>query len=161
MCQVTVSDPILFLAVAAAAGCISAEEAFTEGRVQNLCAESLSACGQAAGCALDNAHYAEGRFPGAFRVLVHNETSNAGLVVRLFLSEMKYPGTELLVQELEPGCADFDREHLKDVDIFDLAGDEGTLEFELSLSARGDHLLELFSDMSAEFLLTTEVGENF
>ncbi|MBI5525773.1 MAG: hypothetical protein HY897_05520 [Deltaproteobacteria bacterium] len=155
-------DPILLACAAAvAAGCISAEEAFTGDRVQNLCAESLSACGQAAGCALDNAHYAEGRFPGAFRVLVHSETPGARLLVRLFLFEMKYPGTELLVQEYEPGCADFDREHLKDIDIFELAGDEGTLEFELSLSAKGDHLLDLFSDMSAEFLVTTEVEENF
>ena len=46
-----------------------------------------------------------------------------------------------------------------DVDLFELAGDDGVLDFELRLPEAGDHLVELYSDMAAEFLLTVDVEE--
>ena len=55
----------------------------------------------------------------------------------------------------DTGCAGFDEELLRDVDFFDLAGDSQTLEYELEVSGRGEHLIEVFSDMSSGFLLTT------
>ncbi len=43
------------------------------------------------------------------------------------------------------------------MDVFARAGDDRTLEFTLPTGGRGDHLLEIFSDMSAEWLITAEV----
>jgi len=148
------------LLAAGAAGCSSAEQTFTGDRLQNLCNESLVVCAVNAGCALTNAQYLEGVFPGTLRVMVHSEVPAGRVVVRFLLTEMKYPGTELTLQAYEPGCTDLDEQRLKDVDIFALAGDEGILQFELQLKAAGDHLLEIFSDMSASFALTVEVIEN-
>lgn len=146
-------------AVLWAAGCLTADEAFTGGRIQNLCAESLTICDGSAGCALDNDHYLEGNFPGTVRVIVNAKVAGGRLSVRLRLTEMRYPGTEMVVQAYEPGCGDLSEERLKDVDLFDLAGDEGVLQFDLALKGAGDHLLEVFSDMSAGFLLTVEMVE--
>ena len=143
------------------AGCTSAQESFTGGRIQNLCSESLVICSGNAGCTLDDKHYFEGVFPGTIRVVVHSELPDGTLTLRFLLTDMKAPGTEIVMQAYEPGCGDLDEERVKDVDLFDLAGDEGILEFDLSLKNAGDHLLEIFSDMSSGFLLTTEVTEKY
>ena len=150
---------LLLFALFGLAGCVTDEDAFTSGRLQTLCNESTPICNVQASCTLDNSHYLEGSFPGGLRLLVRSERGGAQLILRMFFTEMIYPGAELLVQAYDPGCGDHKEEHLENIDPFELAGDDRVLQFELDLPVSGDHLLEIFSDMSAEFLLTAEIIE--
>ncbi|MBW2256295.1 MAG: hypothetical protein JRI25_17095, partial [Deltaproteobacteria bacterium] len=59
----------------------------------------------------------------------------------------------------EPDCSldtDFARVHLEDVDLFEEAGQDRTLLFELEAADAGEHMLEIFSDASAVYLLIAE-----
>ena len=72
---------------------------------------------------------------------------------------MEAPGTELLVQMFEPNCTmgtANSRAVLTDVDLFEEAGDDRTIIFELSVLDDGEHLVEIFSDASATYLLVIE-----
>ncbi len=137
--------------------CESQEDSFIGRRLEDLCAGSVPVCELRAACVLDADEYVRGDFPGAQRFVVRAEAEDEPLVVRLLLTEMVYPGTELLIRLNAPACAAAEEAHLVDVDVFARAGDDRTLEFTLPTGGRGDHLLEIFSDMSAEWLITAEV----
>ncbi|MEL6182080.1 MAG: hypothetical protein AAFS10_24175 [Myxococcota bacterium] len=143
----------------AAAGCIDDESIFTEGRIENLCNSNIPACNSQASCVLGGGDFYRGIFPGGVRALVRTEDEQTRLVVRFLLTEPIFPGTELLVQINTPDCSDLNEEHPRDIDLFQLAGDDRTLEFQLDMEGRGDHLLEIFSDMSAAYLMTVEVEQ--
>jgi hypothetical protein len=150
----------LALAVAVVfGGCFTDVGIFTAGRTEDLCNAAIPICRQHAGCALDDRNFVSGRFPGELRIIAHSETGRGNLVVRLLLLEATWPGTELLVQAYAPGCGDVKGEHLLDVDFFELAGNDRTLTFLIPLEAAGDHLVEVFSDMAAEYLMTVDVED--
>jgi hypothetical protein len=140
-------------------GCLSDVEIFTQGRLEKVCNGVVPVCQVQAGCIADGEEFVRGEFPGDQRLLVRSEKIDQRLVVRVLLTEMVYPGTELLVQAFDPGCADLSEEHLVDLDLFEFAGDDRMFEFHLDLPESGDHLVELFSDMSAAYLLTFEVED--
>lgn len=149
-----------FLAVVAIvpvlSSCQTPEETFIGSRLLSTCDDAYWICNYAAGCVLDGHHYVEGSFPGTRRVVVVTEKDDVKVKVRLFLSTERSPGTEILVQMHEPNCT-IDpiaaRAQLVDVDIFEEAGDDRTLTFELQAFEQGEHLLEIFSDASVEYLL--------
>lgn len=138
-------------------GCLSQEEEFTEGRLETLCDGALPVCSLRAGCLLDSENFTRGRFPGSREVIVHAPVVESQLRVRLLFTEQVYPGTELLVQVHGPGCSTLEQVSLVDVDIFRRAGQDRILDFTLPLHEKGDHLLEVFSDMSAAWLLQVDV----
>lgn len=138
-------------------GCFTDVSVFTSGRTEDNCNGSLPLCRQYAGCALDRQSYVRGSFPGELRVAAQTEAPRSILVVRMLLTEMTWPGTELLVLAYSPGCGDVRGEHLVDVDFFQLAGRDRILTFEIPLESTGDHLVEVFSDMAAAYLLTADV----
>jgi hypothetical protein len=150
---------VLLLASALLNAC-SAEDIFTQGRVNEPCSGVYPTCHTqfAAGCYLDEDRYTEGQFPGARRVLVTTNQASQTIRVRLFLRSgtMLFPGTEILVQAWEPDCGDVERDHRLDVDIFEEAGDDLTLLFDLPAASPGDHLIELYSDSATEYLLSAE-----
>lgn len=150
----------LSCSLALLSGCVDDESIFTEGRIEDLCNGNIPACNTQASCVLDSGDFYRGVFPGGLRALVRTEETQAKLVVRFLLTEPIFPGTELLVQVSTPDCGDVDEEHPRDIDLFALAGDDRILEFELETTGRGDHLLEVFSDMSAAYLMTVEVSES-
>ena len=141
----------------ALAGC-TAEEVFTQGRENEPCSAVYPTCysGYFAGCYLDAGKYTEGQFPGMRRILVTTSQVNKTIRVRLFFREMVFPGTEILAQAYEPDCGDVTRDVRQDVDVFAEAGDDQILMFDLDTETPGDHLVELFSDCSADYLLTAE-----
>lgn len=155
--------PVLVLALAGSLpACLTSEEAFVGGRLPSLCDEAYWICNVTAGCILDNDHYIEGSFPGTHRVVVVADDVNAPLQARLFFTEMESPGTELLLQVSEPDCtlnADVARAHLHDMDLFEEAGDDRTLIFDLTVLDAGEHLVEVYSDASVGFLMVVEVLE--
>jgi hypothetical protein len=151
----------LALSLVCLLSCKTGEEAFVGDRLLSLCDEAYWICGVAAGCVLNQKHYVEGVFPGVRRVVVVTKKANAKVQVRLFFSNTESPGTELLVQLYEPDCTvypDFGQAHLIDVDLFDEAGDDRTLVFNLEALEIGEHLLEIYSDASIEYLLVVDLS---
>jgi hypothetical protein len=140
-----------------AAGCVEADETFTQGRLRATCNSAIPVCDTRAACVLGDDEYLEGSFPGGEEFIVRTESGDRRLVVRFLLREMISPGTEMLVRAHQSGCAEFDERRLRDVDLFERAGDDRILQFELDLQGRGDHLVEIFSDMAADFSMTTTV----
>ncbi len=146
------------LAALLGGACVSSEDAFVDGRLERLCGQAIPACGVQASCVLDERGYVEGAFPGGLRLLVQTDGEAASLRVRIYMTTMSFPGTELLVQANTPDCAELDEVHLVDEDdIFAVAGDDRIFDWTLELPGRGDHLLELFSDMSGDYLLTVDI----
>ncbi len=145
------------LMLLAAPGCVTAEEAFVGPRLQDLCNASIPVCSVQASCVLGEGRFLRTTFPGGERLIVRTEEPEQTLVLRMFLSDERFPGTELVVQAYSPTCAGYDEDHLRDVDIFRVAGDDRVLEFHLRLPEKGDHLVEVFSDMTATYLLTVDI----
>ncbi len=143
-------------------GCQTSEAAFLGDRLLTLCTATYYTCGVTAGCALDGDHYVRGSFPGARRVVVRTAEDEALLLVRLYLTSEIAPGTELLAQIYEPDCTldpQSSQEHWTDVDIFAEAGNDHTLLIELEAPTAGEHLLELYSDATAGYLLIVDEVE--
>lgn len=132
---------------------------FVEGRLPNLCAEAYQVCNVTAGCALDPIHYVTGTFPGARRVVVRHPEPTRYRVM-FFLSETTSPGTEFSLRLHEPDCG-FDPDEAgvdwTDVDLIEEAGLDRTLIFEdLTVYEPGEHLLEVFSDATVEYVMAAE-----
>jgi len=154
---------LLGLPLAAGLGCTD-EKIFTSGRIEDLCNGVVPACKKQAGCVLDDEHFTRGVFPGEQRIVVTSVTRDATLVARLLYTEMVYPGTEILIQAFSPDCGDVDMKQIvvdgpEDIDLFEYAGDDRIMDFELRLPESGDHLLEIYSDMAADYMVTTTVEE--
>ena len=145
--------------LASAAGCADAEEIFTSGRIENRCNGSIPVCGFQASCILTTDQYLRGEFPGGQRLIVRTEIDQARLRARFLLTEQRYPGTELFARAFSTGCSEYDEEKTLGEDIFDVIGAEGIVEYELDVEGRGDHMVEIFSDMSAAFLFLVEIDD--
>lgn len=148
---------LLSLLVLPVLGCVDDTRLFTEGRIEDLCNEAIPICGSQAACTLDNNEFFNGEFPGGQRYIVRTEFEDQKMFARFLLDDLAFPGTEILVKAFTPDCGDFDQKHPRNVDLFDLAGDDRVLEFEIDLPGRGDHLVEVFSDMSATYYMTFDV----
>ena len=148
---------ILGLLVLLLSGCVNDDRLFTQGRIEDLCNESIPVCGMKASCAMDNDEFFDGVFPSGQRIIVRTEFEDMDLTARFLLDDMAFPGTEMLVKIFTPDCSDFKEKHPQNVDLFDLAGDDRVIEFNLDASGRGDHLVEVFSDMSATYKMTLDV----
>jgi len=146
----------LFLVIVAT-GCVDDTRLFTEGRLEDPCNNAIPICNTQAQCTLHGENFYGGEFPGGLRFIVRSEADESTMFVRFLLDEMIFPGTEMLVHAKTPDCGDFDEKHVKNRDLFDLAGDDRVIEFDIDLPGRGDHLLEVFSDMSASYQMTTTV----
>ncbi|MCA9517198.1 MAG: hypothetical protein KC635_19790 [Myxococcales bacterium] len=137
--------------------CISSEDAFVDGRLERLCTESIPLCAVRASCTVDEGSYVSSAFPGGQRWLVRSEVDGERARVRLKLTGLGWPGTELVLQAYTPDCAGLDALRLTGDEVARALGDDDVLEHELELGPRGDHLVEIFSDMSAGFLVTIDV----
>jgi len=140
-------------------GCQTAEDAFVGDRLMNICDEAYWICNRPSQCVLADDEYTEGGFPGVRRLVVPVETENTTIEIRLFFQTMEFPGTELSLQLFDPDCHIDPNDgeiHVLDTDIFEVAGDDRTLTYRLESSRPGEHLLELFSDAGAKYLLTIE-----
>ena len=138
----------------ASSACLNDERVFTQGRIEDLCDSAIPACDSQASCILRGDEFYEGSFPGGLKVITRTEGEDGTLIVRFLLTEMLSPGTELFIEASTPNCADKAIDHPQDVDLFDLAGDDRILEYHVDLPGRGDHLVTIFSDMSARYLMT-------
>ena len=139
--------------------CQTAEEEFVQDRLQEMCDEAYWQCGLPTGCILDSKHYADGAFPGVRRVVIETEENDMDVQVRIFIGDALGGGTEMLVQLYEADCSldrELGKEQMIDVDLIKEAGDDRVLTFNLHVMQEGEHVLEIYSDMTAEFLLIAE-----
>jgi len=154
--HITLMSFMPFLLLAA---CLSAEEEFTQDRLLKICEENYQICMKPAGCELDEDHYAEGTFPGSRRVVVATHEVDVEFRVRIFFKTTTSPGTELLVQMYEANCTlntALAKERIVDKDIFEESGDDRVLDFKLKVQQEGEHLVEIYSDATAEYLLIVD-----
>jgi len=145
------------LVLAGLVGCATSEEIFTRGRIENRCNGSIPVCDDLAACVLSQEQYLRGDFPGGQKLIVRTEDAKADLIPRFLLVDERYPGTEILVRAYDTGCGDYNEGHAEDVDLFELAGGDGIIEYRLTVNGLGDHLVEIFSDMSSEFLFRVDI----
>jgi len=139
--------------------CESSQDAFVGSRLERLCTQSIPVCDVQASCVLDPKSFVMKRFPGGLRLVVYTDRDESTLVLRIQLASQEAPGTELVVEAWQSDCNDLTSEKIADVDLFDVAGDDRIFEWELPLSGRGDHLVELRSDMTADYLVTVDLKE--
>ncbi|MBN2529310.1 MAG: hypothetical protein JXR76_23180 [Deltaproteobacteria bacterium] len=150
---------IMLIMALFATSCLTAEEEFINDRLLSMCDEAYYHCGLPTGCVLDSKHYVEGGFPGVRRVVVETEENNMDVQVRVFIAEAMGGGTEMLVQLYETDCTvnrDTGKKQLIDVDLIEEAGDDRVLIFNLHAMQEGEHVVEIYSDMTARFLLIAE-----
>ncbi|MFB6263784.1 MAG: hypothetical protein ABEL76_09200 [Bradymonadaceae bacterium] len=147
----------LLIGPVAGTACADSQKAFTAGRLRTTCNNAIPVCDDRASCHLSNDEYVRGRFPGGRKVVVRARSERARLRVRFLFEKMVAPGTELLIRAHSPDCSDFEQRRPTDVDFFERAGDDRILGYTLPLKGRGDHLVEVFSDMSAKYVMTTTV----
>ncbi len=139
------------------AGCVTAEDEFTQGRLEKTCDGAIPICTFQAACVLGRRDFLEGSFPGGQRFIIHTDDLDQRVVVRLLFTEMIYPGTEFMLQLYGPACSSREEKHVLDVDLFERAGDDQIVEFSLPINTPGDHMLEMFGDMAASYLLAIEL----
>lgn len=142
-----------------AVSCLTAEEEFVQDKLYSICDEAYWHCSLATGCILDSSHYVDGQFPGVRRVVVETKENDVDVQVRIFIGDALSGGTEMLVQLYEADCSldrNIGKAQLIDVDLIDEAGDDRVLTFNLHVMQEGEHLLEVYSDMTARFLMIAE-----
>ena len=152
---------LLGVLICALSSCLSRQDNFTQGRLEELCEASLPICKTRVTCTLDEPSFVTGTFPGAQSAVIYTPHPRSILTVRLLLDDQIYPGTELLVRAYQVGCADIEEERLLDVDLFTRAGDDRVIEFTFTLNHRGDHLIEWFSDATATYAVNANLTYKF
>ena len=148
---------LLLAAVLLLPACQTSQDEFANGRLEKFCDGSIPICAVQAACIVGGTDFLNADFPGGQRFIVQANPLDNHLVVRVFFNEMVYPGTEFLLKVYGPGCATVEVEQVLDVDLFERAGDDRTVTFLLPIHEKGDHLVEVFSDMAADYLMTIDL----
>ena len=121
----------LLLWVVAAAGCADAESIFTDGRIESRCNSIVPICNTQASCVLQEDQYLRDDFPGGKTFIVHTEDEQNSLTARFLLVEPRFTGTELLVRVHNSDCGDYEEGSTRDRDLFDVAGEDSIIDYEL------------------------------
>ncbi|MCB9557198.1 MAG: hypothetical protein H6707_13910 [Deltaproteobacteria bacterium] len=146
-------------------GCIptTSREAFTQGADEIPCSATYPVCrGKFAGCRLANDSYISGTFPGSRKVVAETPPGDFKLQLRIYLDDRLSAGTDTEVLWYEPGCSEIYRYQLsKDGvggrDLFEIAGNNQVFSVTQRVVDAGDHLVEVFSDATASYLLRVDV----
>ena len=134
-----------------------ARDLFVGDRDRDECNGNWPVCTFRAGCNLNDREYMEGSFPGSRRFIVETRGEARIRVVILFLTQIS-PGSDTEIHWYEPGCFERYSYFSDGTDLFREAGKTGILEKERDVFLAGDHLIEVFSDAVADFLLKVEVS---
>ena len=150
---------LLLLPLLITAPACTAEDVFIDGRQIDICDGNWPVCTYRAGCNLNVREYLEGSFPGSRRFIVETEGPATVRVTLLFLSQIS-PGADTEIHWYEPGCFERYSYTSEGADLFREAGASGVFEKERGVFRPGDHLVEVFSDAVADYLLKIEVVED-
>lgn len=131
----------------------------TFGDELNPCDEAYAICNQPAGCILADHQYIEAAFPDTKRFVVQTENEKVILSLTLHFAFVTSPGTELIARAYEPDCALnalSAQVHLTDEDHAAAAREGAELSIPLLAETPGEHLIELYTDASAEVIVSVE-----
>lgn len=147
----------LLAALLLAGGCASAEELFVSGRLRDTCNESWPVCTTVAGCVVGDTSYVEGKFPGTRRLIVRTDGQREISVVLFFKNEGAI-GTETRIVWNEAGCGASAIEVIDGRNLFKEASADGTLKRSRNVFTEGDHLIEITSDATVDYLLRIDTA---
>ena len=140
-----------------ASGCgLGPESNFTLGLDLERCDSTYPVCQTTAGCILTPDRYLEGSFPGTRQFIVP-AIEEAVISVDIFFRTQVAIGVETEVLWFEPGCFDTYQYRSNGRDIFFEAGNDRVLTVSQQVFLSGDHLVEVFSDAVAEYLLRVRI----
>lgn len=139
-------------------GCgLGTEGGFIGGRDLDLCADTIPQCATTAGCRLGGTTYTETSFPGAIQFIVPAPAEST-ITVGLFFRDVQATGADHLIEFNEPGCFSTEVWRPRGDDLFRAAGDDRILEVSEQIFLDGEHLISIFSDMTADVLIKAEVN---
>lgn len=147
------------MSLIALAGCYTdAQDAFVGSRRDIRCEDSVPVCTTMASCVLDDDTFTRGSFAqGATRrVVVHTESA-AEIEVSLYFVTQDSPGLDTAITWHEVGCRDRMEEASEGADVFAEAGESRVFTRRTRVTTAGDHLVEVFSDAQADYLLRVSV----
>lgn len=159
MNQLTMAlTPVAAIALVSLLGACGGGDFIIGGRSEDPCLESIPACPPKgyAQCIMDSSRYAEVTFPGFFSFLVNVDAKHE-LEVVLLLAEQRDAGFETQITWWEPGCSDAYTYNSEGADLFYEARDTGVLTRKMRVEVKGEHLIEIESDMQALVLITSNV----
>lgn len=134
------------------------EGRFTDGRELTECRAAVPVCTTVAGCVLDQTNYAQGSFTqGTSRRFVVRTEGPAIIEVQVLFTNQQSPGVDTRVTWNESGCDDRTTEASGGTDVFAEAGADRVWTRRHQVTTAGDHLVELFSDAQANYLLGVNV----
>jgi hypothetical protein len=144
------------LSASLAAGCVDAESAFVGNRLRDVCNEDWPVCNTAAGCVIGNGQYVPGTFPGTVRMIVQTQLST-NVSIDIFLRTEGAVGTVTNLYWFEVGCGTNYIDHVTGKDLFAKFDAQGIFTDTQQLVEPGDHLIEVSSDATADYLLKLDV----
>jgi hypothetical protein len=150
--------PVLAALVAIATGCDpNSQRAFTSGRSQNLCTQTIPACAEvSASCEIDSTQYIKQRFPGDIAFLVQSRADDE-IEVELFMQEVVDVGQETVIYWNEPGCSDYYQWDSKGEDFVSESRATNTFSQTKQMAEPGEHLIEINSDLNGVLLIGIDV----
>lgn len=136
----------------------SSEDTFVQGARFDPCDNAIPVCSYTAGCRLtEGDNYIEANLPGYHSFIVPT-TGEAEISLILYFREQEAPGTDIEIIWYEPGCRDQYDHFMEGIDLFRQVGNDRLWTVVGTVYREGDHLVEIRSDATAEFLLKVEVG---
>lgn len=138
-------------------GCPDAADQFTNGRLLDPCNGSWPVCTTTAGCFVGNAYYLEGQFPGTRRFIVRTD-GQASIALSVFLTTQGAVGHDLQLVWNDAACGTMQIETIDGQAFFKEVETEGLLVRTKNVFQAGDHLIEVSSDTTAEYLLKADVA---
>ncbi|HEY1101635.1 MAG TPA: hypothetical protein VGF99_22035 [Myxococcota bacterium] len=144
--------------VVGVSGCgFGSEAAFYGTRSLDTCDLELPVCNTTAGCKLtEEERYIEGVFPGQ-RSLIVPTAGEATIRVSIYWRTQLGPGADTEIIWHEPACVDAVRYESQGADVFADSNAQGIFVQERKVFRAGEHLIEVRSDATADYLLRTEV----
>jgi hypothetical protein len=160
-CVLVVGAFAVAMAVASTSGCqFGTEATFIGHRALDTCDLELPVCNTTAGCKLtEEEDYLEGEFPGQ-RSLIVPTAGEATIRVSILWRTQLGPGADTELVWHEPACVDAYRYESQGADVFADSNEQGIFVQQQKVFREGEHLVEIRSDATAEFLLRTDVLTN-
>ena len=149
---------LLALVLLLLGSCPDPEQLFVEGRLPDRCDASWPVCTTTAGCVMSASSYLTGKFPGTRRFIVRTDGPRS-LSLVLYLKNQAATGQETRIVFYEAGCGTQAVATVSGKDLFKEADADSTFRRQKDVFKKGDHLIEITSDATTEYLLRVEQKE--
>ena len=155
--QLSTAALAVALSLAPAACGFGSEAAFVGSAQLDTCDNELPVCNTTAGCKLvEEEGYIEGTFPGQRSLIVPTE-GEAVIRVKIYWRTQLGPGADTEITWHEPACVDSYRYESQGADVFAESNAQDIFLQDQRVFREGEHLVEIRSDATGEYLLRTEV----